>query len=914
MAIRSFPILFVLAWQLAACKSGFGQDRPARPGEFPEVEIAGPIFQPLAAAGKNHLAVGGRSLKETAFALYDQSSGQKISQFATQEIISPIALSPDGSTLAAIPGTFQKDRLVLIDTATGQAKTTLPIEKAADRVFFLNNQRVATASIWEKTALIWDLNTGKKIEQINFSHAARPDQLPLAFSPDGKKALFLRGYRIHLFEIDTKESSEIGTLEQSTPLARTVVGMAFSADGTEAVFLSETLGKQSLQTWNLERKTHGPTVEFPVAGHTFYQGERLITSPDGQGYLVNGHVLVERQSLKKLWSLPDAKPGAPSLVFPTAVNRVLRLEPSRQNLRLVEHAKPREVIAQAIALAREGKDPRGATFISGNPTGRKNAKTFEIPLGGVLWRVTPSARAETRGLAARPFPLNGPALQLGQILFASASAGMAGVEFLDQPGAGQTGATGFHLFNLGTGRKTGHFAFAQPSRAMALSPDGSTILAQEIETRDRLDLFSSQGKKLASWKPLEEGNGENERKIAFTAFTSNDRVLTIDDKGMATVWEVPAVKAQIYVEFARASHPLLSHDRKTLLFLDGDLPRAFQAETLQPTGDGEPVKGLPKSSVPLVARNLILSADGGELTGLFQWGTFGPRYYIARWDMRTGQSLGGFDFQAIMLPSASPTRSREEIPFQCAGSFYLVNNQYLIDKQSHAVVWAYGANMMMGRTLTQPIDERLWYLQSPGFNQPALLAAAPLPDRTTQEIIAKIQKNENLVVGPDSLVSIRASLGSRSSDQAFAANLAKGMKRSLERAGLIFLEEAPLAWQLEFKETDTGKTRVIYRSGNTNPEVVKLIDLEAKASLVKEGQTLWAAPSMKWSMRDQAGRIPADEKSPQEFFQKKLWDAALAWALSVTPPGRILSLDGKYHSLPGISQLTPNGWVIGQGK
>lgn len=267
MASRWLLACFILVIEHTGFAMGFCQTPPApvpaQVGDFPEIVIPGLIFQPLAAAGKNHLLVGGKGPKDTSFRLYDLTTGQKISEFQTQDLQAPIALSPDGKTFAAIPGSLQKDQLVLIDTGTGQTKTTFPIEKVADKIYFLDDQRIATATIWEKTALIWDLNTGKKIAQINFSHAARPGQLPLAFSPDGRKALFLRNNQIHLLQIDTKEETLIGALEQKNPYDQALVGIAFSTDGTEAVFLLESLGKQSLQSWNLQKKTPGKAVEFP---------------------------------------------------------------------------------------------------------------------------------------------------------------------------------------------------------------------------------------------------------------------------------------------------------------------------------------------------------------------------------------------------------------------------------------------------------------------------------------------------------------------------------------------------------------------------------------------------------------------------------------------------------------------------
>jgi len=340
------------------------------------------------------------------------------------------------------------------------------------------------------------------------------------------------------------------------------------------------------------------------------------------------------------------------------------------------------------------------------------------------------------------------------------------------------------------------------------------------------------------------------------------------------------------------------------------LPRAFHSETLEPAGDGESARGLVDSKDPLQARNLIVRPDGKELVALLQRGHFASKQFIVTWDTQTGKNLDAYELTFPMFLGVN-----KGIPFQFVDRFLLVNHQYLIDRETKSVVWNFMATFGTGRAVQQTLDSRLWYLQTSGIQQPMLLGAAKIPDPSMQEIIKKIQKNEQLVIEPGTGVSIEYSFGPKLKDMAFIEKMDHYAGQSLDRSGLKFSKAAPVVLQYELKETETGKTRVLYRRGNrNNPEIIKLIELEATVRLTKDDDTLWKSPPIKWTVDEHLGQVPDEEKNVQEFLRNRLYDRVLPWAKTITLPNRILNWQGKFLSLPGTSHLTPNGWVMDLGK
>jgi WD40 repeat protein/serine/threonine protein kinase len=173
------------------------------------------------------LVAGGRS----SVTLWDVATGSRQREFGTEELVSDVTVSPDGSTVAWSTWN-QVDRANLCVWSVGTSEVFTVSDQMAEIrsvAFSPDSLRLASASS-DRTARLWDLKSTPagsiRVEERQvFTH--RNLLFAVAFSPDGKYlAAGGYNYETRLWDLET---GKLVTALQA--VGHSVTSLAFSADG-----------------------------------------------------------------------------------------------------------------------------------------------------------------------------------------------------------------------------------------------------------------------------------------------------------------------------------------------------------------------------------------------------------------------------------------------------------------------------------------------------------------------------------------------------------------------------------------------------------------------------------------------------------------------------------------------------------
>ena len=269
--VRSLDIVLPSAATLTAEVAKTLQPPPAQPGKLDLTLKIGPLPPVTALAydpdGK-WLAAGNYG----AIAIWDLTKAELLKTFDMPGAVHSIAVSRDGSRLAAAGGLPARTGEVLIfDTTNWQLVSTLAehTDVVFDAAFSPDGQKLATASL-DKTVKIWDLKSEiSDLKSVQTLKGHSDFVYSVAFTPDGKKLVSSSKDRsIKIYNAETWESER--TLSGHN---EDVLTVAVSADNYNVV----SAGKEpQLRWWIIENGQNNRTQ----AGHSGTVNE-LVFSKDG---------------------------------------------------------------------------------------------------------------------------------------------------------------------------------------------------------------------------------------------------------------------------------------------------------------------------------------------------------------------------------------------------------------------------------------------------------------------------------------------------------------------------------------------------------------------------------------------------------------------------------------------------------
>ena len=210
------------------------------------------------------------SLIDDTVKLWNVASGELQRSFITHpHSVECLTFSPDGKTLATAGYDEDGDTLKLWDVDTGKLKTVFTakgFEVVTDIAYSPDGSTIASSVYWSSGIWLWDITTGTLRETI-FGHV--DSVRSVAYSPDGKTLASGSGdYTVCLWDSDGNYQTTL------TDHTNTIVSVAFSPDG-------KTLASASWDGTIILRDTKTLQPRTTINGHI--SGFNSITfSPDGK--------------------------------------------------------------------------------------------------------------------------------------------------------------------------------------------------------------------------------------------------------------------------------------------------------------------------------------------------------------------------------------------------------------------------------------------------------------------------------------------------------------------------------------------------------------------------------------------------------------------------------------------------------
>jgi hypothetical protein len=249
------------------------------------------------------------------------------------------ALGPDGAYFAARVKGTGKPTVEVWSVATGQSVRRLEVDQDArmwvgridfagpDRLFVTKHEGEHPDPAQRATYQVWDLRAGKPV--VEFSYDLVFDWRWAGFSP-GRRYLVMEqttgDRRYHLLFWDLTTGKQVGDLEfqnQGQQWGQSS-GIAFSPDGEELAMLWRLGNRPNswgrLLCWDVKTgkklSDHNVAYDPPQIDSLWFDGgtRSLVWCPDRSGWVLFGHLLVDRQSGAVVWRLPPEPRGSQEII------------------------------------------------------------------------------------------------------------------------------------------------------------------------------------------------------------------------------------------------------------------------------------------------------------------------------------------------------------------------------------------------------------------------------------------------------------------------------------------------------------------------------------------------------------------------------------------------------------------------
>lgn len=854
---------------------------------------------PFAALGRN----GG---KDEQRAVYDLRTGKRIGLLRGDlKVDKPHALSADGKLFAAAHNQ-RGGGFVVIDVAAGKVVQDVTTQKKPEYLEFAGKDRILAFSGWGNGAVEqFDVKTGKSLQTVPIVKDWRKG-LPVA-SPGGNFIAVANNKNIYFYEL--AGGMEAGTVElpkiKDNP--GNCLGLAFSADGTQLGGLFEAWGDHRVVAWNLKDGSQAVDVTIDKPQAAFYEGQKLEWIPDGSGWLVNGELVVDRESGKTLWKLAD-------LPFQKQARRIVAAEAvlhfdthDRNNRTLVAITQGKDKLATIRKTVREGGSAADAQLPPLKATDLKDAKVVEVPQSS-KWSLAKEAAPETAEVNRRPTPIACKGSHVEGLLIVGGAKPCAIIELVSRPNPLAPPDTEkprrVGRLDLSTGKITKQVELPPGSALVGIGQDGMSFLTTEAQEGRRVDVWSFEtGKHVAGWRPYQQ-EPEKERKVVAARAIAPDQVVTVSSAGKIVLCSLPDCKPVYVADVPDFTAVTWTASGKYLAGLQRGVVRFVESATGKMAGDLEPP--FPPQIDVNAPKVLALRPDGGEAAAVL--GQAGEIPHLVRWDLASGKVIDDTPFRFV------PPNG---LKLQYAGTKHLlVEERDLFDLARKATVWTYRVEPMFeGRFATERPDGRCWYVASVGANQEnSALVAANLPEPGVEKYVKDIADGPNAVLRPGTQVAVQVNYSGSSNGEAGTKTL-EILRQSFEKRGLKLTESANLVVQLTVTQRDTGEKlefRKLFPNIGENPFArltVNIIELDCQSKVTMNGQPLWQSPSEKMSLHHIFGVIHLPDKNTDltQFLYSRLWSNVPGWAERAALPRFLARTSEGVMALPGTTLLSASG-------
>lgn len=248
--------------------------------------------------------------------VFDLRDGSKLGDFPVEGMFQyNFSPSTDGKHVVTVQ--LQPRQGVVHSVALGEVVSTFPLLSGEMDIDFLDAARLIVLEVGRKTARVIDVKTGETSTTIELGFVY-PGRDRYEISPGGNTVAVVHSpnkeeWRVQFF--DLRDGSELGTI--SIPVKRNWRGefdMAFSADGSEfaclrgdrrvRVFCCDIASGKAIDSIDVAMSEKKNVANSHAQARKSFRGESLMFTPDNSGWLIQGHLLLDRKEKQLTWAVP----------------------------------------------------------------------------------------------------------------------------------------------------------------------------------------------------------------------------------------------------------------------------------------------------------------------------------------------------------------------------------------------------------------------------------------------------------------------------------------------------------------------------------------------------------------------------------------------------------------------------------
>ncbi len=766
-----------------------------------------------------------------------------------QSLLTPLRICPDGDYIAGrVRG---EPKLRVYAMSNGAVTLEQDLREGPSALGFVGPDRlfsIDTPTSGSSEVHIWNLASKSLEKKFPLNGVLNGENAVV--SPGHGQLAVVAGTSLQVYDLNSFEKKgelplpDLARGTADNPNA--CEGLAYSYDGIELAGLFKASDdKFRLVSWSVSRarplldRYYDRKEISTVPGVSKYQGETLEWWPDRGGWLLYGHVLLDRAGEVTL-KLP-ATTNLPRRMVHSDV--VMGVGPYNGKLMLGSAELYPEESSQTFAsrIPRDRfptRNLRPAALSTLAP-----AKNVTLPEYQAPWKLPVVANSTTTTYGTNTIPLGDDYVRaLGGAWMASDHPRRAAVLVQRQ----EENAWQLRQVDLATQRVKQSIPVpeADDPQLLCLSPQGNAAL---LRSGLRLEIYSfRQGKHVLGWSPY----GDRQPGVAATfnpyrtqitaRFIDESRVLTLSPQGTLVLWQLPDCSPEWKIDnFGLAFN--LSHDRKHVFGGAQGKIVCCDVETGQCVGSLEPLALEP------TVLSLGISPDGTRLVGFAQG--LPNEWFGAEWDLTSGSRLAQYWLAPAQLASLTrPSYSRygdygSTDPIFLPGRNVLFDGSVLVNLDRQVKLCDYNldrSTLVFGA----PPDE-VWLAGLVGnFTKYTLgMRKLVLPSTRVLQQTANMTMQNQALLGPGSHVRLEmGGVPEGSSPQVAAGQpervpLRTLIEQKLVESGFVINPQSPAKISISYSETESGRT-IRFQGGAASGGSMAGMTAKAVVSLEYAGQTL----------------------------------------------------------------------------
>lgn len=784
------------------------------------------------------------------FEIFNVATGQKVSEAPSPGSSAVMALSEDGTYLAAaLSGAKQ---IAVFDLRAGKSLGTLTTSETGmfqTTTLAVWKDRLVALSNIHKGIKVWELPSGKLLQEITTDDKFNPDY-GHSFSPGGRylavDGQFLEK-RIDFYDLESGKL--VGSISPAGKIrVSELEAMGFSSDGTRFaaiygidIFTPPARKYSRMVVWDVATGTSSADFEMeprlkeqldPV-----YKSHTLESLPDGNRWLVHSLGIIDASVEKLIYSFPkqenvDLVPSRKVI----SSGAVLSAITSTGSPRLEETKFTEEELLAGIAAASAGGFASDAGM---PPLSPSDASRAADALVSNSWTAQPdplrsSAIQESINVSTAG-TVRGIVVARGPQPFIGVQAGID--EDLNDPKIANYEQTrqifesrGLELeVPIPIAKETELLVFAADGTAVAkqripfsaqlhaISPDGKWAAVEQHRTNGRLDVYAveNEGKHLIGWRPFGSASDKNHREIRKVDFIDSEHLATLSKNYQLVVWKLPSLEAVWKMD--EASDFAVSPGGKTVAVVQGNI--------------------LGSKSLAIFASRTGEGLGATDLTGQSKAIAFHPNGELL------AISLDSEANKTLRILEVESGQTAEEFPLPLAAASVcwtgpdnlLLNGRQLVNRPMQSVVWSYNADDALFPP-TQ-VAEQLTALQR--ASRKVLIRTVDIPHAGMAAKLNRDQLASQAVLKPGDTVKLDVQVGTEPLLSPFRASAAQTLTAQLQASQTQVNPNAGIICKASISTTTEGTTTLSKIGDRSVSETVnrKLITIEIEYT--RQGSTIW---------------------------------------------------------------------------